>query len=507
MANNLIQKPGESTWYVKLAVPADVQAAFGGRKVLIRSLKTGLRSEAMDRRLEHLSTWKKMIQAARAAKALPENWSEDVFLATSSIDTATLLKKRQLIGEKLVIPSPIDYDEQLVTEALDQAGLTEAITELRDYFGESLDGQLQFQEKLALVFKELIPAAYSSHFTLTANELNEISELVSSPEAYKPRSPYTDKKLDAFRNWYGSFGNRAKTVDTLIRKVEMFSAWLNKTGSTISFDNVTSYIDGLQDRQGQPLASQTKKIHLWANSTFWKWAKKHDSELRETFKELQNPFEGHDLPRVKNERVSYDVFTKEEVETLHIGALKNKDQNLANLIAIAAYTGCRLEEIGHIHERDCKFEKGSVTSFNIPDAKSQAGIREVPIHSDISPLMTELLNSSTDGYLLIGRALDDSNKYGHRLDAVGKRFGRLKTANGFGSKHVLHSIRKTAITLAHQAGGTMEIMAGLFGHETGLITLDIYSTGPSLKQKRQVIDLLSYDFNLQLTTLKQRAEQ
>lgn len=499
MANNLIQKPGESTWYVKLAIPADVQSAFGGRKVMIRSLKTALRSEAMDRRLAHLSTWKKMIQAARAAKALPENWAEHVSFAASSMNTATLLKKRQLIGEKVAIPSP-DYDEQLVTEALEKAGLTEAIAELRNYFGNSMDGQLQFQENLAAIFKELIPTAYSSQFTLSANELDNIRALVSSPESYKPRSPYTDKKLDAFRRWYETFGKRARTVDTLIRKVEMFSAWINKTGCSISFDSVTSYVDGLQDSKGQPLSSQTKKMYLWANSTFWKWAKKHDSELRETFKELQNPFEGHDLPRVKNERVSYDAFTKEEVETLHRAALTKKDQNLANLIAIAAYTGCRLEEIGHIHQRDCKIEEGEIISFNIPDAKSQAGIRDVPVHSDISTLMAELLKSSSDGFLLTGRALDESNIYGHRLDAVGKRFGRLKTANGFGSTHVLHSIRKTAITLVHQAGGTMEVMAGLFGHETGLITLDIYSTGPSLNQKRQVIDLLSYDFNLKQTT-------
>ncbi|WP_308583491.1 DUF6538 domain-containing protein [uncultured Pseudomonas sp.] len=48
MADNLIQKKGESTWYCRLTVPADVRAAMGGKTVLIRSLQTGLRSEAVE---------------------------------------------------------------------------------------------------------------------------------------------------------------------------------------------------------------------------------------------------------------------------------------------------------------------------------------------------------------------------------------------------------------------------------------------------------------------------
>lgn len=65
MADNLIQKKGESTWYVRLAVPVDVQSAMGGKTVLIQSLKTGLRSEAMTRRLSVLADWKAQFKAAR----------------------------------------------------------------------------------------------------------------------------------------------------------------------------------------------------------------------------------------------------------------------------------------------------------------------------------------------------------------------------------------------------------------------------------------------------------
>ncbi|MHB9799050.1 DUF6538 domain-containing protein [Pseudomonas sp. MT3] len=79
MADNLIKKKGESTWYVRLAIPADVQQAMGGKKVLTQSLKTGLRSEAMDRRLPVLAAWKAQFQAARNKRDnRGEAWKERV---------------------------------------------------------------------------------------------------------------------------------------------------------------------------------------------------------------------------------------------------------------------------------------------------------------------------------------------------------------------------------------------------------------------------------------------
>ncbi len=496
MADNLIQKKGESTWYVRLAIPADVQKAFGGRKVLIQSLKTGLRSEAMTRRLQYLSTWKQQIADVRAGRALPENWAEDVSHALSAIDALKTMRKRQLIGEEAPLSSPIPELDETASAALKQTGMPEVIGEMQDYFGESLEGQLQFEEVLAEAFKEMIPDAYAKHYSLSRDQAADISALIDSPSNYKPRSPITKKRLDAFKAWYSNQGNTLKTVDTLTRKVEMFSAWLTQTGHTLSFDTVSTYLDGLTDAKGKALTSKTKKQHLWSCNTFWKWAKKYDADWREQFRTMQNPFDDHDLPTIKGESIIYEAFTQSQVEMLHFKALDKSDQNLANLIAICAFTGCRLEEIGNIHRSNCTFENDLLTAFNIPDAKTRAGIREVPVHPKLAPLMAVLLAASTDGYVLPGRALNESNRYRHRLDAVGKRFGRLKKANNFGPLHVFHSVRKTAITLVHQADARMEVMAGLFGHETGLITLDIYSSGPSIEQKRKVIELLDYDLDL-----------
>jgi len=88
MADNLIQKKGESTWYVRLAAPADVQEKLS-LEVFIQSLKTGLRKEALDRRLPILAAWKDRIRAAREGIPLPAGWQDSFVTTLTTIDQNT----------------------------------------------------------------------------------------------------------------------------------------------------------------------------------------------------------------------------------------------------------------------------------------------------------------------------------------------------------------------------------------------------------------------------------
>lgn len=110
MPDNLIQKKGESTWYVRLAVPADVQNAMGGAKVLIQSLKTGLRSEAMVRRLSVLAGWKSQIKAARDKRSnRGDGWKERI--AEDAQDFSQIIRQLKIdtaLGESKLTPLDID---------------------------------------------------------------------------------------------------------------------------------------------------------------------------------------------------------------------------------------------------------------------------------------------------------------------------------------------------------------------------------------------------------------
>jgi integrase len=148
------------------------------------------------------------------------------------------------------------------------------------------------------------------------------------------------------------------------------------------------------------------------------------------------------------------------------------------------WTGARIEEVCAL-----KVEKVTKDVLKIEDAKTSAGWREVPVHSKLKPTVKRLLGASKDGFLLSGLTV---NKYGDRSNAIGKRFGHLKTANGYGANHVFHSIRRTVATLLENAGVPENVSADILGHEKPRITYGLYSGGSSLAVKRDAIAKLRY---------------
>ena len=100
---------------------------------------------------------------------------------------------------------------------------------------------------------------------------------------------------------------------------------------------------------------------------------------------------------------------------------------LVDLILIGMHTGARIEEICSLLCKDINLEEESIT---IEDGKTDAGNRVIPIHPYIKDLVKALIESSTDDYLLSKLT---KNKYGDRSNAIGKRFGRLKTKQNFWS--------------------------------------------------------------------------
>lgn len=158
------------------------------------------------------------------------------------------------------------------------------------------------------------------------------------------------------------------------------------------------------------------------------------------------------------------------------------DTQLRQLIELAAYSGCRIEELcslrtDHVH----------TTHFDILDAKTTAGCRIVPLHSRLRPLVVKLVATSKDGYLLSGLSF---NKYGNRSNAIGKRFGRLKQRCGYDQTYVFHSFRKSVATQLENANVPEVVAARLLGHEIHTMSYGTYSDGVNLKVLRDAIQKL-----------------
>ncbi|MEJ6517174.1 MAG: tyrosine-type recombinase/integrase [Pseudomonadales bacterium] len=154
-----------------------------------------------------------------------------------------------------------------------------------------------------------------------------------------------------------------------------------------------------------------------------------------------------------------------------------KDADLRLLIRIAAYTGARREELC---SPTTVFDQDTIS---IADSKTSAGIRTVPVHDAIKPLINDWVAA---------RKNLKPNKFGDMSDAIGKRFGRLKTELGYDKSLVFHSIRATVATLLENADVPEGVSADLVGHEKPNMTYGLYSGGASLDVKREAINLLKY---------------
>ena len=151
---------------------------------------------------------------------------------------------------------------------------------------------------------------------------------------------------------------------------------------------------------------------------------------------------------------------------------------------LGAYTGCRLEELCGL-----KIDNVDTDRMEILDAKSEAGWRTIPIHQHITQLVAELVETSDDGFLLSGLTF---NKYGDRSNAIGKRFGRLKTKLEYGEHHVFHSFRKSFATQLENAKIPLNVSARLMGHEISGETFGNYSDGLVFEGLKEAISYIDW---------------
>jgi integrase len=169
-------------------------------------------------------------------------------------------------------------------------------------------------------------------------------------------------------------------------------------------------------------------------------------------------------------------------------ASAGKDRALSDLIRLALYTGARIEELCSLRVEDAVMEDNH-RALRIRQSKTQAGVKFVPLHPAITPVVDRLIEESGDGFLISSGA---KNQYDQRSPGLSKRFSRLKKELGFGPELVFHSLRKTVTTKLEQAGVIEGVAADIVGHEKRTMTYGLYSGGTSMAQKMEAISKISY---------------
>lgn len=233
---------------------------------------------------------------------------------------------------------------------------------------------------------------------------------------------------------------------------------------------------------GRSVRTQARILSFCRN--YWRYLQQHDAIALEN-----TPLERVlDYRQVKAADKDDDrqPFTAQQVVDIWQKAGQTGDYQLADLIRLAAYTGARIEEL-------CSLQLSQITdeAIEVKAAKTRSGNRSIPIHPDIAPLVSRLKKASSDGFLISGLSL---NKYNDRSNAIGKRFGRLKTAMKFSEKYVFHSIRKTFTTQLENTAVLENIAADILGHKKPHMSYGLYSGGASLQTKAGAIAHVSYPF-------------
>jgi integrase len=279
------------------------------------------------------------------------------------------------------------------------------------------------------------------------------------------------------KEWKASILHLAqKTQDQAAKDVQRLVTQF-ATLEAITPKAARAWVDTLH-QQGLTASSVKRMMSFWRS--YWRYLGSVAAVPPNSF-----PFTSEMVKKTKAIKGdSWVPLPAADVPKLWRAAEEQEDDKLATLIRIGAYSGARIEEL-------CALEVANVDdhAFRIADSKTEAGVREVPIHAAIAPLVKRLCEESDDGYLLSGLTF---NKYGDRSNAIGKRFGRLKANLGYGPKHVFHSIRKTVVTLLEDRGVSENLAADIVGHEKPRITYGLYSGGASLPTKTQALALVAY---------------
>ncbi|UVL15909.1 site-specific integrase [Pseudomonas atacamensis] len=482
MPDNLIQKKGESTWYVRMAVPVDVQHKLGV-KVLIQSLKTGLRKEAMDARLPILAGWKARIKMARDGIPLPEGWQDEIRLLDTNLGQIFKNQKLALVGAADSALPPLN---QTIEARMKSSPKFVSAFEsyVREHLKEGLAGKVRLLDDMSKTFQSMIPQILGRQFNLPDAQLEEVTKLLLDPSNHKIRSPITTARMKAFREFREARSTNTKHIDQQVSRMERLSKFLNEKGLPLNFDAVDEWLKSMNR------SPATLGQHLMAGTALWNWAMKYDAVWREEYKDKINPFTGHDLPQGGGSETAgqdREIYTRDDALKLRQAALANKDQPLSDLIMFGWYTGARIEEL-------CRLSKNSVITvdgircFDFPKSKSKASKRVVPIHPNLLPIVDRLCKDSIDNFLI---PTESSDKYDKRSHAISKAFGRLRTAAGFSKLHVFHSFRHTVITELIRGDVPEHLAKELVGHETGSVMHDVYSKGSSTAQKLAAISKLA----------------
>ena len=297
-------------------------------------------------------------------------------------------------------------------------------------------------------------------------------------------------------------GNQLTKQDVIKYKESLFKIPRNKSKVKIYRDKSVTELINSEIPENDLLSKTTVKNHFVVIGAFLDWIGQNgycDSSLR-------TPLHGV-IKKTKLDSDYRDVFTEDDLKLLF-----NNDYYFRNKHATASkywvslFTGARVNEICQLYVSDIKLiEEVWVIDINESDDKKLKTLnsqRQVPIHSILIKQLKfiEFVDKMRGKQIRLFPELTESREgYSH---SYSKWFNRTYKKNvNVGQLDAeqknFHSFRHNFGNYYKQLGGIDEYrVAELIGHkcQTTDITYDRYGKSSAIKQKKELIEKIKFDF-------------
>lgn len=249
---------------------------------------------------------------------------------------------------------------------------------------------------------------------------------------------------------------------------EEFSKFIRgKTLDTINADDITAYQEHLAGKGINPRTIDSKIGHLRSMFNYG---------IKQGYYFGSNPAALRAIVSKKQKLKSgYVLFELEELKTLFsidkLDGMKKEQEKWVPILGLL--TGCRIGEICSLTIRDIHTTSNGIRYIRITDAKTVAGIRDIPLHPIVDKLgWDKFLKYKTDK--LFPRFKDIAGR-GNGA-AASKAFSRhMQRCNIQREKLVFHSLRKTLNDWLLKQGMPYESRCQFIGHDIDDTNVAIYS--------------------------------
>lgn len=297
---------------------------------------------------------------------------------------------------------------------------------------------------------------------------------------------YFEKRKDALE-CLAKYNANPSAIPINITFAQLYEEWSEKKFESLSKSAAQNYktiygkcaalynkpFKDLRTDHFQKIVDENKNLTM-VNSysklfnQLYKYARKYDIEKNyASFVEYPKP----------KEREKKQPFTTEEIKALWANLhIANVD-----IVLILIYTGMRVNELLDMETRNVHLDKRYMF---VEKAKTRAGIRNVPIHKKIMPLLEARYNNKNKFLCLNerGKQLKYQNFYSHHFE---KNIRPLLTID-----HNIHETRHTFISQCDRLELNTVTVQRIVGHENKTVTQDY--TDKTIQDMLEAIDDFEY---------------